>query len=256
MTDHPSDGQLQAYLDGEDPNGSRDGVEGHVLGCGVCRERVEELKALQTRVSAALRSLDPDPATAERAEVLWNIRRERARRRSGAHRQRLAAAAVVVLLLGAGAAAASLPGSPVRVWLGWEVEPTPAETAALDGADLVLDLRDGTGRVELFGLDRGTEVRVRIVPGDQVEVAAPVGASFETGPGWATVRGGGEGALSVSFPAHTRFGEILVEGSPRVTFDGEALRVDGEVVGAPPEEGRWYHLPPAPRPTEGAGNGG
>lgn len=248
MMEHPSDGQLQAYVDDEALAVSTDRVERHVLTCRMCQERISRLRTLEADVARALSILDPQADPGRREAVRWNVRRERARRRSGRHRRRLAAAAVV-LLFGAGAAAAALPGSPVRAWLAGSDDPATAVevTTPQDEVGLRVELQDGAARVELEELSGDVGIQVRLVPGRQVEIAAPAGASFQTRDGWVRVAGADAGTVRVGFPTATRVGELVVEGVTRVRVDGGTLQVNGAPVTRPDEwdDAGWIPVVPA-----------
>ena len=255
MTNHPDDGRLQTYLDGELSFDGAEAVERHLLGCKPCQERVEVLRGREARVQAALSRLDQevDPQAA-----LWRVRQARARRRSASRRQRLAAAAVVVLLLGAGAAVA-MPGSPIRGWIAGDDEPVQVETTAVDveGAALSFQLRNGEGRVEAVGLGDAVELRVRLTDRTEVYVGAPAGASFETGAGWARVTGGTRGALQVELPADARSVRLVVDDQLRVHLQERLLEVDGQAVdpGLRADEDGWIHLPRTPEGESGGISG-
>lgn len=249
VQDHPRDGLLQAVLDGELAEDRRAGVEEHLRGCERCRDRMAELEALATRISMELRALDPK---ADLESALWEVRRTRARRRSGLHRMRTAAAAVFVLLLGATAAVA-LPGSPLRDWLpgggGSEaVEPTERPEAAVDltrGAAVTLELRDGAARIEVEGRTHGAPLLVRWKDEEPARVETPPGAGLETGAGWLRVRGGGGGALRVEVPRSARGVEILEEGRAPVRLGSGRIEVNGETVEEREDGDGWIQVEPS-----------
>jgi hypothetical protein len=101
----------------------------------------------------------------------------------------LSRAAGLILVTAAGAAAA-IPGSPVRQWLteaftAWSGGATPSATtdaasvaATTEDAGVRLAVESGPVRVVVEGLPPGSEVRVRLVPGSEAAVFAPVGSRF------------------------------------------------------------------------------
>ncbi len=258
MTNHPDDGRLQTYLDGELSFDGLEAVERHLLSCEPCRERVDALREREARVKAALaqldRQMDAEGREVEPEAALWRVRQARARRRSATRRRRLATAATVVLLLGAGAAAA-MPGSPLRSWIAGDDEPVRVETAEVEteGAALSFQLRDGEGRVEIVEPGDEVELQLRLAQRAEVHVAAPPGASFETGPGWARITGGHRGALRVELPMDARRASVTVDQRSRVELREGVLEVDGREVDprqAADDEG-WISLPRAPDGGDG-----
>jgi hypothetical protein len=139
---HPSEGELQAHLDGEMVGVERDSLQAHLRVCPVCRSTAEAQERASTRVALGLSLLDREPSLAPeeaRNRVHARLRvgngvgsgMETARRRPGHRLSRsgisipflasgrsvpLPWAASIALLLTAGAVSA-LPGSPVREWL-------------------------------------------------------------------------------------------------------------------------------------------
>lgn len=251
MTNHPDDGRLQTYLDGELSFDGAEAVERHLLSCEPCRERVEVLRGREARAQAALAQLD---RTVDPEAALWRVRQARARQRSATRRRRLATAATVVLLLGAGAAAA-MPGSPLRSWIAGDDEPVRVETTEVEteGAALTFQLREGEGRVDAVGLGDEVQLWVRLAHQTEVHVAAPLGASFETGPGWARITGGDRGVLRVELPMDARRVSLVVDDRRRVELREGVLEVDGRQVDprrAADDDG-WIRLPGAPDGWDG-----
>lgn len=262
-TDHPGDGRLQAYLDGELAMDAAEAVERHLLRCPPCQARLDDLRRAEEEVSEALTLLDgSSDRPGDREALLWELRRRSGLRRSGRHRERLAAAAVVVLLLGAGAAAA-MPGSPVRDWLFGSDEGAPASLSTPEavpsdpGPALSLELQAGEARIEVEGFPSSVPIEVRTAARARAEVDAPVGASFQAGPGWVRVTGGsGEGILRIELPETARSVRIEVDGRPRAELSEGRLRVDGNPVGdeTGDETGRgWTRIPHG---TPGGDEGG
>lgn len=253
MMDHPGDGQLQAYLDGESTPEEMNGLEGHLRQCSHCRDRLQALEALAGQVSRELAVLDRDTDV---DAALWTLRQARARKRVGLHRSRTAAAAVVVLLLGAGAAVA-LPGSPIRGWLAGEEDVTTVEAPAAQemnaqGAALAVSLDDGRAQVELNDLHPDAQVTLRLTSASAVQVHTPRGAGLETGTGWVRIHGGEAGQLRLELPREARAVQIRVDGALRAVLQEGRLEIDGTPVEAEDEvtedeaeveEGRWIELP-------------
>ena len=142
--EHPSEGALQAYLDGEMAGVQRASLEAHLRTCPACRSTAEAQERASTQVARALSLLDREPSLGPegvRSRVHARLK-EGTRSGTGAagggpggskgardplpflassRSIPLPWAASIALLLTAGAASA-LPGSPVREWLarGWE----------------------------------------------------------------------------------------------------------------------------------------
>jgi anti-sigma factor RsiW len=244
MMDHPGEGQLQAYLDGETTPEATEALEGHLRGCPDCRARLEELEALAQEVSRRLAVLEPETDV---EAALWRLRQARARKRVGLHRSRTAAAAVVILLLGAGAAMA-LPGSPVRGWLAGEeevvtVEAPTSEAVDTEGAALTVALQDGRAQVELNQLHPEAAVAFRLTSGPAVQVQTPRGAALETGTGWVRIQGGEAGRLRLELPREARTVEIRVDGAPRAVLQEGTLEIDGIPVESGDDPDGWIELP-------------
>lgn len=122
---HLEDAALLALIDGESTAGEAD-ARVHLESCETCAARLEALRFVDRRVSAALAELDVDPPWSEMPEALRRAAREAAtpiesardgvsivpRRRPLERWRAVVAAAGLVFVLAVGAAA--LPGSPVR----------------------------------------------------------------------------------------------------------------------------------------------
>jgi hypothetical protein len=70
----PSDGTLQARVDGELPVSEREQVDQHLASCAVCRNRYDAMHSQARRVEKALNALapsSPEPADAARALVAF-----------------------------------------------------------------------------------------------------------------------------------------------------------------------------------------
>jgi anti-sigma factor RsiW len=61
MTDHPTDGQLRAYLDHDLAGPDLERTRNHLAGCAPCREQVEVLQQRAAQVSVRLSALSPQP---------------------------------------------------------------------------------------------------------------------------------------------------------------------------------------------------
>ena len=80
MIQHPAEGTLQAYLDGEVLSESREALDRHMDGCHECQEALAQLDVMADATGAALARVDlPAPAT---DAARWDVRRARAARRS------------------------------------------------------------------------------------------------------------------------------------------------------------------------------
>lgn len=165
---HVTEGDLQAYLDGELQHESRAGVEQHLAHCDSCTAELEVLRQAAAGFAVAVALLDsPAPEVLEfvprvqgaagrqaraqqagwhQAEVRPATERQAAARRT-ARRQvsswsvgglvsgapaALLRAAVVVLLAG-GVAWGALPGSPLREWVGQLWREGAGSGVALEG---------------------------------------------------------------------------------------------------------------------------
>jgi putative zinc finger protein len=105
---HVDDGTLHAYLDGELTPVERERTDGHLAGCGACRARLEEERALIERASRLLEVASP-PERA--APPLHELRR---RPRRSRFMIPLAWAATVTLAIGVGWFARGGGSSPKR----------------------------------------------------------------------------------------------------------------------------------------------
>ena len=101
---HIDDGKLHTYLDGECSERERQQIEGHLSGCEVCRERLEEARASSRRTSDLLAELELAPVHAPTWQEIEQ--RAAARQQSGPRkawaRSSLAWAAVMALAFGVG----------------------------------------------------------------------------------------------------------------------------------------------------------
>ncbi len=217
---HPTEGVLQAYLDGEVLSEPREALDRHLTACEECRGQLADLDDLASRAREALAGIDL--STPALAEALWEVRRARAARRAHVHRRgRVAVAASAVLVAGAGLAAMA-PGSPLRRL--WE----PAETlpVAVATSEQALELaavseprgvgvppQDGAVSVIFEGVPAGSSVEIHIVDEERATVVAPEASRFEAGEGSARIAvSGPEAELRVELPRALASAEILVNG--------------------------------------------
>lgn len=112
---HVDDGRLHTFLDGECGEREHQQIEQHLAACGVCRERLEEAKALSLRASELVATLEPDPVHAPSWREIEERAAARARARPHRHwlRPSLASAAVIAIAFGLGWLSRSyVPGAP------------------------------------------------------------------------------------------------------------------------------------------------
>jgi hypothetical protein len=177
----------------------------HVASCEACRSALDAARTQEEVITTALTSLDEAwDLDAARVAVRARVAEERGRAAQASvvptpqrrMRWSLSRAAGLVLLTAAGASAA-LPGSPVRGWLSEVfsseasavVDPAgvdaPATASAPESEDAGVRLAAAGGPLQIVvqGLRPAEEVRVRLVPGDEAAVFAPVGSRFTSAVG-------------------------------------------------------------------------
>jgi hypothetical protein len=242
--EHPGEGVLQAYLDGEVLSEPREALDRHLHGCGECRDALARLDSLAIRAREALRRIDSASPSVDTAR--WKVRSTRSRRRVRIHR-RVAVAASLVLVAGAGWAAMG-PGSPFRRAAAVEeavpsatdaarVEPA-VELSAPEPGGVAVPPEAGSVNIAFEGVGAGASVVVYLVDGDRATVTAPPASRFEAGEGSARVVVTEPAAeLAVELPRSLLTAEIRV--NDRVFYrsvDGEAsypgpapISVDGGV---------------------------
>lgn len=98
---HVDDGTLHAYLDGELTPVERERLDAHLAGCGSCRARLEEERALVERAGRLLGLAAPPPSEAA-MPPFHALRRRGGRGILGRYRLPLAWAATIALALGMG----------------------------------------------------------------------------------------------------------------------------------------------------------
>ncbi|MQA91797.1 MAG: hypothetical protein GEU90_16505 [Gemmatimonas sp.] len=242
MMVHLEEGALQALLDGElDREGTRE-AEHHLVSCAECGLRLADLQNASAVLSAALGHLDtrlvlsvsPGPLTAPPS-----IRR---RRWSTAPLRR----AVVLLVTGAAAASATIPGSPVRRWIGERLALTPAPTAFEVSPDVEspapelasepppesgvsVEPIDGRLRIVFDDAAPGLQVRVRLADsprGGVFAIGDATAARFQTAPGLIEVLAAGAGEVRVEIPRSAASASVIIDGRPYLVKEGDALRLE------------------------------
>lgn len=122
-TRHPTDGELQSWLDGALPDDDAAGVAGHVAGCEPCAREAARIRGLLAALRAVPRGLAPPEDVGEaarrRALEAGIVPIEARAGREPRRRVGLAAAAIGLLLIGAAAGALLAPD-------GERVAPAPA----------------------------------------------------------------------------------------------------------------------------------
>ncbi len=230
---HPDDGVLQSFVDGELTAEAAAELRGHLERCPACAQRADDMGVERRIVSEALSEPDIDVFRIRAArEAVLDQAGEAATSPGAAPwwRGSLTRAAGLVLLL-AGAGSAAIPGSPVRVWLEQRIDP-PAEPAVAPVAEPVeaapatpptesgpqeagiqVEPGDGPFTVSITGLPAGAAVEVVLVDGRQSGVYAPEGSRFATTPG--------------GLQAHVDGGYVRVELSR--SLDDADVEVDGAI---------------------------
>ncbi len=200
---HLDEGRLLSLRDA--PSGHDSEALEHVASCEACRTALDAARKQGDAIESSLASLDEAwDLDSARAAVRARVAEESGRAAKATVvstprrrvRWSLSRAAGLVLLTAAGASAA-LPGSPVRGWLssvfsGEEsggmdpaVADAPATAATPESEDSGVRLAAAGGplRILVQGLRPGEEVHVRLVPGDEAAVFAPVGGRFTSAVG-------------------------------------------------------------------------
>lgn len=227
MTTHIDEGRLQALIDDELRLDERHRLEMHLSGCDACRAELQALRELSGRFAAAMADL---PRLPRRASGLARVG---AGSRSARLRRMLPRAAVFLVFVGA-AASATIPGSPVRRWLG--IERGPAVAATRDTGDAVQELpgpvavdepappmeagvsvEAADGAVEIVLRDAGGDLTVRalLVDGTRAGVYARGDASssrFLTGAGRIEVVSPRAGELRIELPREAALITVVVNG--------------------------------------------
>lgn len=236
---HMDDGVLIAFVDNELAPPDRAEAAEHVLGCPVCRERLDELKAASATLTGALAALDASPDMDDG----WSRVGERLGRQGRAWTARsLVRAAGLILVVAAGASAA-VPGSPVRSWIRTAVAPAPTAESPAGTLDTTsgVSIAPVDGRIEVVVVEPGpgTRLRVRAVDAEQATVVVPdpgTPPEFRTSPGRIEVQGV-SGLVEIDVPRSALDVRVLVNDEPYVVGSGSALRAavtaetrDGELM--------------------------
>ena len=262
---HFSDGELQAYIDGELKEDDTRAMERHLISCPECMAARNQLDSAGRIATLALTELDtlPEPVVspAGSEERIRAIRDRAAARRHRRARRRWALAASVILAL---AASVAVPASPLRAWLvrAWEqvvfvFQGPSAEPASLEGGDtasgspanpdqpsepraeestappgeagLHAYAADLPVEILLHDLTAGTRVQVVFVDGAQAGVFAAADSRFTSGPGRLEAWVSGERAR-VEVPRAARRLLLLGNGQLFLEKDGDSLSVGGPVL--------------------------
>jgi hypothetical protein len=183
-------------------------------------------------VSAAL-------AAVKRAHPVVPARRAVVRPARRLVRVPLARAAMLIFGFAA-VASATIPGSPIRGWVGDAlrtvgvlkkqqpvapvVPETPASAGAAeqgdDAAALYIEPIDGRIRIILTAVSEDANVRVRIVQADRALVQATGAAAkarFQTAPGRIEMIGVGSGDVVIDMPASVKDASVVADG--RVLYE-------------------------------------
>ena len=254
---HPALDRLRAFAGGELAGARARRTAAHLQACAACRARVAALRARREQIVQAT-ALAPPPRAWERIAARRAAGEERllpvgdapiavpdaadTRRAAGLRR------AAVLLVGAAGVASATVPGSPVRAWLGSfaaqeaappappaaaartdpAAAPAPASARPADAApEAGIAVAQAAGEVRVVVMEAGPalRIRVRLADGPRAEVrgrGAAAGAGFGSGRGRITVTGAREGELEVVLPRGARRASLTVGGTRYVVLaDGE-----------------------------------
>lgn len=253
---HPTEGELQSYLDGEVSAAARAEVEAHLAGCSVCAGQLAELRTYAYTFSGAtslLNGVAPNLNSA-RAEVRARDLRARSwKNRVAFSRDVLLKAAVLVLGLTT-AVVAAVPGSTLNrlvraVWsdtvdlIRGERAPAvviPAAEPERPAGPQVEELAQfrvipAEGRVEISIVQpaRGTRVHVQLIESERavVELGGEAAtARFSSGAGRFQISGGGRGDVRVLLPRDLPNAVIEINGRRMVTKQGPDLQFHGQTA--------------------------
>ena len=235
---HIEEGVLQAYLD--DEVGARAEIDAHVHGCATCAAELDRLRSASKLFASAIQSADTRApvrsalVAVKRAHPVVHtmpVITQPARRFA-----RVPLARAAMLIFGfAAVASATIPGSPIRAWVGdalrtvgvlQKQEPvapvvpdTPASAGAAeqgdDAAALYIEPVDGRIRIILTDVSDDANVRVQIVEGNRALVQATgvaAKARFQTAPGRIEMIGVGSGDVVIDMPASVRDASVVADG--------------------------------------------
>jgi hypothetical protein len=240
---HVTEGQLQAYLDGEAVWSDGGRVQEHLRLCGECAAELAELRALNEVAASALSAID---VAAPAALPAWRQvqRRAAARPRGLTVGRRALSRAAILLIAAAGVATAALPGSPVRRWIAEAVERmagvlAPEQQPAVEpvlpigtGQQAGISVAPSQGRVRvvLVAPAEGARVRVVLVDGSRATVWADeaAGARFSSTPGGRVeAHGVSGGEVVVELPRGALVATVEIDGEVVVTKEADALVARG-----------------------------
>jgi hypothetical protein len=262
---HPALDQLRAFADGEEPDAARASrTAAHLRDCAGCRARVTALRERRNQLREAT-TLAPPAGAWERILARREAGEElllpagpvpiavpEARPEADPRVSYLRRAAV--LLIGvAGIASATVPGSPVRAWLGTvlgggQIEAPAGTSSASDtlsapapvaappapaagGPEAGIAVLPAAGEVRVVVVDAGPALRIRVRLTDKGHAeargrGAAADAGFASGRGRITVTGaeaGGE--LEVLLPRGARRASLTVDGRRYVALEDGSLTV-------------------------------
>jgi Putative zinc-finger len=242
MMAHPDEGALQALLDGELDLDEMLRVETHAAACDDCGIQLNELRVASATLSTALALLDrgsvaeplpaatlsPPPST--RRPPVW-----------GAAPLRRAA---VLLLTFAAAASATIPGSPIRRWIGERLAPRPVAVVAEPeieqpvptlavGAppESGVSIQPAAGRLRFLLSGATPELQVRVLLTDSPRggvfaIGDGSSARFRTAQGTIEVFDAGGGEIRVEIPRSVQSASLVVDGRSYLVKDGDQLRLE------------------------------
>lgn len=211
--EHPDDGALVRYLDGELSEAAHERVLRHVRGCGPCTERLDRLRAVSDRLARELAhaGLPPSLKRAARRDR-EPARRDREQPAPSPAPARVAGLAALLLAATVVVASAALP--PVRGWLAeraTEVSALLTERPAGPPAGVQTRPTSGELVVTVRGAAAGTRVRVELVAGEQGG-AWSRGATFHTDGVRLVVEPVEGGAVRVELPRGAETAALEVNG--------------------------------------------
>jgi hypothetical protein len=261
---HPAFDRLRAFADGEEADGDRARrTAAHLRNCADCRARVTAFRERREALRQAT-TLAPPPlawegilARREAGEELLlpagPVSLAIPEARAGTDGRAALLRRAAVLLVGvAGIASATVPGSPVRAWLGSVLggaataeapaPSPPADSAAAAesvaapapvpaGPEAGIAVLPSAGEVRVVVVDAGPalRIRVRLTDTGRAEVrgrGAAAGAGFASGRGRITVTGARDGGeLEVLLPRGAGRASLTVDGRRYVTLDAGNLTV-------------------------------
>lgn len=252
---HPTEGELQSYLDDEVSVAARAEVEAHLAACSECAGRLAELRTFVYTFSGAASLLDR--SAPHRESVLAEVRARDLRARAWKNRfafsrDALLKAAVLVLGLTT-AVVAAVPGSTLNrllhaVWsdavdlIRREKPPVvipavePQVPSGPQGEELAqFRVIPAEGRVEISIVQpaRGTRVHVQLIDSERavVELGGEAAtARFSSGAGRFQINGGGRGDVRVLLPRDLPNAVIEINGRRMVTKQGADLRFHGQAA--------------------------